>query len=148
MKNDQRARRATRLQTVCTSLSLLLLAGTVLAGCAAMTRRSPPVITMSPGWESRFTVDWRVEPESGATRRIKGFLNNQYGDAFTVQVAAHGLDASGGIVWQRVQRMFGTVPPFERDYFEFAGLPAADQYLVTVYSYNPIQSGGNGSRDQ
>jgi hypothetical protein len=127
---------------------VVVLVGAALAGCATTAGPSPTYITMSPGWESRFSLDWRVEPESGSTQRIRGYLVNQYGDAFTVQLAAHGLDASGAIQWQRVQRMFGTVPPFERDFFEFDGLPTADQYLVTVYSYNPIQSGGGSPEDR
>jgi hypothetical protein len=122
-------------------LCMLGLSGAALSGCARVMAGNPPVITMSPGWESRFTVDFRVEPD-GTTRRIKGYLQNQYGDAFTVRLAANGLDSSGAIIWQRVQQQFGEVPPFERDYFEFDGLPAAEQYVVTVYSYNPIQAGG------
>jgi hypothetical protein len=123
-------------------LSIIGVSTTVLSGCAGLMAGNPPVITMSPGWESRFNVDFAVTPESGATRRITGYLENRYGDAFTVRLAATGLDASGAIVWQRVQQQFGEVPPFERDYFEFNALPAAEQYAVTVYSYNPIQAGG------
>src|SRR6266496_2091847 len=129
MENAQRARRS-GVSRVVRSLSVVALAAPLLlSGCASMMAGNPPVITMSPGWESRFKLDWKVEPESGPNRRITGYLQNEYGDAFTVRLAAHGLDSAGGIVWQRVQQQFGEVPPFERDFFEFDGLPAAERYM-------------------
>jgi hypothetical protein len=93
------------------------------------------VDTMSPGWESRFRLDWKVTADRQELRKIAGYLHNDYGQTVRVRLLVKGLDASGAVVFRRVEQTFSALPPFERDFFEFDRLPAADRYVV--YSYEP-----------
>jgi hypothetical protein len=93
------------------------------------------VDTMAPGWEKRFALDWKVTSDSPQTRKLTGYLYNNYGQTVRVRLLVKGLDPSGTVVFRRVEQTFGSVPPFERNYFELDRVPAADRYVVTVYSY-------------
>jgi hypothetical protein len=113
-------------------------AGLFAAGCSVPASPSTPaasIETMSPDWESRFALDWKVGPDGGAARKITGHLTNNYGQTVRVRLLVRALDASGAVIFRRVEQSFSAVPPFERDSFEFSKVPVADRYVVTVYSY-------------
>jgi hypothetical protein len=116
----------------------LSFAGLLTAGCSSFTNMTSPyasIDTMSPGWEQRFKLDWKVASESGEARKVTGHLYNDYGQTVRVRLLIRAFDASGAVIYRRVELTTSSVSPFERDYFEFDKLPAADRYVVTVYSY-------------
>jgi hypothetical protein len=98
--------------------------------------------TLSPGWESRFRLQWDVRPERGQMRRIEGYVQNERGSRFAVRLQLLALDASGAVVWRSIQQLPGEVPAFGRDSFEFRDVPVAEQYRVTVFSFDAIEAGG------
>jgi hypothetical protein len=127
-----------RRGAVVATLVVLAVAGILGSGCASSAGLSAPVDTVSPGWESRFKLEWKVTPDSETTRKVTGYLYNQYGETYRIRLLVKALDASGAVVSRRVQQAFGGVSPFERDYFEFDKLPVAERYTVSVYSYDRI----------
>jgi hypothetical protein len=50
------------------------------------------------------------------------------------------LDTSGAVMGQQIARLPGGVGGFQRAYFEFSDLPAADRYRVSVWDYTFEQS--------
>jgi hypothetical protein len=124
------------------TLIMLSLASLFAAACTSgVTGIGKPgpfdsVDTMAPGWENRFALEWKVvTSDSPETRKLTGYLYNNYGQTVRVRLLVKGLDSSGAVVFRRVDQTLGTVPPFERNYFELDKIPAADRYVVTVYSY-------------
>jgi hypothetical protein len=118
-------------------MSLALFAAACTSGLTGSDRPGPfdSVDTMSPGWENRFALDWKVTSDGPETRKVTGYLYNKYGQTARVRLLVKGLDASGAVVFRRIEQTFGAVPPFERNYFVLDKIPAADRYVVTVYSY-------------
>lgn len=123
----------------------LALVAAPLAGCGTVWGPEPSatVTTASPAWEYYFRVAWDVESERAGSRRITGYVHNERGDSMiNVLLLAQALDASGSVVRQRLLRLPGSVEGFGRAYFEFRDLPPADRYRVTVWAFEPVQSGG------
>jgi hypothetical protein len=119
----------------------------VLGGGCATTGGSmaPSAViwdTLSPGWEYKFKLQWNVAPDAGGTRRVDGYLYNEYGSRYVIRLQLLALDPAGNVVARQIKQLPGEVPAFGRDYFEFWNVPAADQYRVTVFSYDPAESGG------
>jgi hypothetical protein len=131
--------RTTRLLT----LAAVLVAA---AGCStAATTPSATVTTLTPDAERWFKINWDVRPERGDSRRLSGYLENTYGEAAArVQLLGQALDNSGVVVGQRLQWVAGTIPGFGRVYYEIPGMPAANHYRVTVWSYDRIQGRDGG----
>lgn len=117
----------------------------VATGCATVdTTPSATVTTLMPGSERWFRINWDVRPEGGDSRRLSGYVENTYGEAAgRVQLLGQALDSSGAVVGQRLQWVFGAIPGFGRVYYEIPGMPPADHYRVSVWSYDRIQ-GRNG----
>src|SRR3989442_15928321 len=82
------------------------LIAVVLTACGISTYYpipSGPMTTLIPGWERHFTLQWTVEPERGGSRRLDGYVFNQYGQyAARVRLLVRALDASGAVVDQRI----------------------------------------------
>jgi hypothetical protein len=128
----------------------LVVLGLFGAGCAGMSGAAPstaadtispasaPVETMTPGWQAKVTLHWRVIPEGDQTRRVRGYVQNDSPNRYRVRILVNSLDASGAVTGRRVQQMFGELPPFERDFFDVSGLPAADRYEVGVYTLEKV----------
>ena len=124
-------------------LGIVLLA-TVVGGCAgaASTSLSPSasVTTAVQGWEHYFRLDWTEQAKPGG-REIDGYLYNTYGSAaVNVRVLAQAIDGTGNVVGQKIEWVPGGVPPLSRGYFRVAGLPAANAYRVSVWTFDWLQS--------
>lgn len=118
----------------------------VATGCAtADTTPSATVTTLMPGSERWFRINWDVRPERDDSRRLSGYVENTYGEAAgRVQLLGQALDLSGAVVGQRLQWVHGAIPGFGRVYYEIPGMPPADHYRVSVWSYDRIQGRDGG----
>ena len=117
------------------ALSLLAL------GCATpgMTP-SASVTTAMQGWEHYFQLEWTPQAKPNGVE-IDGYLHNKYGSPMgNVQVLAQALDASNNVTAQKLSWVHGTVPPFNRSYFVVSGLPPAQQYRVSVWAFDIIDT--------
>src|SRR5258707_2361233 len=117
--------------------------GMVLGGCStAEVTPSASVTTLMPDAERWFKLSWETAPERDGSVRLRGYLENTYGEAAgKVQLLAQALDASGNVVAQRIEWVPWVVPGFGRAYFEVPKMPKADAYCVTVWSYQRIEGG-------
>jgi len=99
--------------------------------------------TLVPGWESKFTLDWKVEPAKDGTSRLYGQVSSHYGQyASPFRVLGMAVDSSGKVIGQRIEWVPGGVPGFTQVYFEIDHLAAAASYKVTVWDYTFIEAGG------
>ncbi len=115
----------------------------VLTACGLTTHYpapSGPMTTLIPGWERFFTIQWTVEPEREGSRRLDGYVYHHYGEyAADLRLLVQSLDASGGVVDQRIIWVPGGVGGFGRAYFDVRHLPASAHYQVFVWDYHLIQ---------
>lgn len=99
--------------------------------------------TMVPGWESKFTLDWKVEPSKDGTSRLYGRIYSRYGQhASPFRVLGMAVDQGGNVVGQRIEWVSGGVPGFTQVYFEIGHLASAASYKVTVWDYTFIEAQG------
>ena len=100
--------------------------------------------SMVPGWESKFAVEWKVEPAQDGTSRLYGRVASHYGQhASPFRVLGMAVDSSGKVIGQRVEWVQGGVPGFSQTYFEIDHLVAAASYRVTVWDYSFVEARGN-----
>ena len=124
--------------------ALILVVATACATGNGVTP-SGSTTTLMAGWERHFALEWTVEVERDGTRRLRGYVQNQLGEAVEqVRVLARALDAPAAVVGQRISWVPGTVGGFGRAYFEVPNLPPADRYLLTVWDYTVVQSSSGG----
>jgi hypothetical protein len=123
---------------------MAVMLAVTLSGCAtADNQPSENLVTLMPDSLRWFKLTWEAVPESDGRVRLRGYVENTYGEPATrIQLLAQALDASGKVVGQKIEFMPFTLPGFGRAYYEVAGLPQADHDRVTVWSYERIQ--GNG----
>jgi hypothetical protein len=95
------------------------------------------------GWESRFGIEWTVEPQTPETRIVQGSVFSRGTAADRMRVLVQAADASGRPVAQRLVWLPTGVSGAGRGYFEVSGMPTADQYRVTVWDYTTIESVSN-----
>ncbi len=119
------------------SIVLGITVGLLLASCTTAITPSATVTTMMPDAERWFRLSWEPVPEhDGAHVRLRGYLENTYGEAAgRVQLLAQALDTSGNVVDQKIAWVPGAVPAFDRVYYEIPGMRTADRYRVTVWAY-------------
>jgi hypothetical protein len=121
----------------CVTIATILTAS---FGClTAGLEPSETLTTLSPDAEHWFKIDWEAVPKSAGTVRLEGFLHNTYGTAARVRLLAQALDPSGKVVAQKLWWL-DTIPGFGRVSYRIPGLPRADHYRVTVWSYARIES--------
>jgi hypothetical protein len=113
-----------------------------VTGCSGVVPQpSASTTTAMPAAEHWFKVSWSVEPDTGSRRKLTGRVQNEYGSPMTqVQLLAQALDANKNVVGQKIVWVPGALEPFGRRWFEIRGLPAADDYRVSVWSFEIIQS--------
>ena len=118
----------------------LVFAAATLAGCGAGMAPSASVTTANPVWQSYFKVDYSVATK-GERRMVDGYVNNTYGAPMGgVQLLVQALDAGDNVVAQRLVQVPGIIGPFGRSYFSVGNLPATEQYRVTVWAFDRIES--------
>jgi hypothetical protein len=130
------------------TLVLALVLAVAAAGCATSeTTPSASVTTLMPDSERWFNLSWEAAPDRQSdARRLRGYVENTYGEAANkVQLLGQALDNGGGLVGQRIWMVAGVVPGFGRVSYEIPGMPAADHYRVTVWSYEHIQGSDGGA---
>jgi len=99
--------------------------------------------TLVPGWESKFTLDWKMEPAQDGTSRLYGRVSSHYGQhAEPFRVLGLAVDQGGKAVGQRIEWVPGGVPGFAQVYFEIGHLAGAASYRVTVWDYTLIEARG------
>jgi len=97
--------------------------------------------SLAPGWQSKFSVDWKVEPSRDGTSRVYGRITSHWGQYATpFRVLGMAVDSSGKVVAQRIEWVQGGVPGFASVYFEIDHLPAAPSYRVTVWDYTILEA--------
>ena len=109
------------------------------AGCGGVTP-SATVTTAVYGWESWMRIDWTAQAQPKG-QVIDGFVYSTYGSpVYDVQILAQALDGAGNLVGQKIVWVPGVLPALQRTYFRVSGMPAADRYRVTVWSFDTVQS--------
>jgi hypothetical protein len=99
--------------------------------------------SLAPGWESKFSVDWKVEPAQDGTSRLFGRISSHYGQyASPFRVLGMAVDSSGKVVAPRIVWVQGGVPGFSQAYFEIDHLAVASSYRVTVWDYTVLEAPG------
>ena len=113
----------------------------LLTGCATQgLTPSATVTTTVQGWEHYFRLDWTPHATPAGTA-IDGYVYNTHGSPMgNVRVLAQAVDAQNNLVAQRIEWVPGVVPNFGRSYFRIPPLPRADQYRVSVWSFDIIES--------
>jgi hypothetical protein len=121
----------------CVAIATILTAS---FGClTADLQPSETLTTLSPDAERWFKIDWEAVPRPDETVRLEGFIQNTYGTAARVRLLAQALEPSGKVIAQKLWWL-DTIPGFGRVSYRIPGLPRADHYRVTVWSYTRIES--------
>lgn len=129
---------ATLVSAACLAAAVALPAGPL--GGAAARAESGFGMGQVARW---FRFDWSAESETERTRRIAGYLYNDYGrPASDVQVVVEVLDGAGAVVARRYAWVPGQVPPASRSFFSVTGLPLAPAYRVGVHAYTFLEADG------
>lgn len=124
-------------------LGLVAVAITACATGGDSPSPSASFTTLMPGWESKFSVEWKVAPGKDGSHLLYGRVTSRYGQyAEPMLLLGQALDTSEQVVNQRVERVPGGVPGFNSTYFEINRLAAADHYKVTVWAYTLIEERG------
>jgi hypothetical protein len=122
---------------------LIALAITACATGGDQFAPSASFTTLMPGWESKFSVDWKVTPATDGSQLIFGRVTSHYGQyADPFLLLGQALDSSENLVSQRVERVPGGVPGFNSTYYEISRMAAADHYRVTVWAYSLVEDRG------
>jgi hypothetical protein len=122
---------------------LIALAVTACATGGDGLAPSASFTTLMPGWESKFSVDWKVTPAPDGSQLIFGRVTSRYGQyAEPFLLLGQSLDPSENVVSQRVERVPGGVPGFNSTYYEISRMAAAEHYRVTVWAYSLVEQRG------
>jgi len=114
-------------------LVIAAIVGVLLAGAGAFAQ---PLTPHFPAWQRYFDVSW-TPFDRGGNAWLSGHVVSKWGETATgMKLLVESLDASGGIVAQRVEWLGTNVPVFSRAYFEVPAPPAAASYRVSVYSFD------------
>jgi hypothetical protein len=126
------------LRRVATVVKIATLAMLALTLGATPARPQPSALA-----ERDFRIEWALRRNARGSA-IAGYVYNAGGMAATkVSVLIEGLDASGRPVNSTVGHVFGTVPTFNRAYFE-ERVPEATSYRVSLLSFEWLWGGGGG----
>jgi hypothetical protein len=126
-------------------LGLIALAASTGANASNPLTSPTEFDSLVPGWQSKFSIDWKVQPSKSGTNIVYGRIHNHYGQhASPFRVLGMAVDASGKVIGQRIESVPGGVPGFTDVYFEIDKLAPAATYRVTVWDYTFIEArGGN-----
>ena len=122
--------------------AICLLASACATGSDPLTRTTE-FDSMVPGWESKFSLEWKEQPSKDGTTIVYGRIYSHYGQfASTFRVLGMAVDPSGKVIGQRIGLVPGGVPGFTQVYFEIDKMVAAASYKVTVWDYQFIEARG------
>jgi hypothetical protein len=125
------------------ALGLIALTASTCASASNPLVSPTEFDSLVPGWQSKFTLDWKVEPAPDGTSRLYGRIHSHYGqNASPFRVLGMAVDSSGKVIGQRIEWVPGGVPGFSQVYFEIDHLAAAATYKVTVWDYTLVEAGG------
>ena len=125
-----------RLGLIAVAITACATGGDQLAPSAAFT-------TLMPGWESKFSVEWKATSAPDGSQLLFGRVVSRYGQyAEPFMLLGQALDPSDKVVSQRVVRVPGGVPGFNSTYYEISRMAAADHYKVTVWAYSFVEDRG------
>jgi ABC-type glycerol-3-phosphate transport system substrate-binding protein len=131
-------------------LALLIAAiVSINAACGSTNPNLTPsstTTTLMAGWEQHFAIEWAAAEQGPNTRRVSGYVYNQYGQygatATQMRILAQALDPNGAVIGQRITYVPGGVGGFGRAYFDVPNLPATPAYRVSVWDYTWFQGPG------
>lgn len=126
-----------------TWIKLGMLAAVVSACAAGGQALTQPTQydSLMPGWESKFSIEWKAQPAPDGTSLLYGRITSHYGVyASPFRVLGMAVDSSGKVIGQRIAWVPEGVPGFAGVYFEIRQLPAAPSYRVTVWDYTFIEA--------
>jgi hypothetical protein len=125
------------------ALGMIVLAASTSASASNPLTSPTEYDSLVPGWQSKFSLDWKVEPAKDGTTILYGRVHSHYGQhASPFRVLAMAVDGSGKVIGQRVAWVPGGVPGFTQVYFEVDHMAAAASYRVTVWDYTFIEARG------
>ena len=115
-----------------------------VSACASMGNpltASTEYDSLAPGWQSKFSIDWKVEPSRDGTSRLYGRITSHWGQfASPFRVLGMAVDSSGKVLAQRIEWVPGGAPGYASVYFEIGPLPVAPSYRVTVWDYTILEA--------
>jgi hypothetical protein len=123
---------------------MLAVIAIAVSACAGNPLTSPTEFdSLSPGWQSKFSIDWQVAPSPDGTNLLYGRITSHWGQfASRFRVLAMAMDSSGKVFAQRIEWVPSGVPGFTSTYFEIGHLPVAASYRVTVWDYTILEAPG------
>ena len=125
------------------ALALITLAVSTCASASNALTSPTEFDSMVPGWQSKFSIDFKVQPSKDGTNIVYGQIHSYYGQfASHFRVLGMAVDPSGKVIGQRIADVPGGVPGFAHVYFEIDKLAPAASYRVTVWDYYYIEGRG------
>ena len=100
----------------------------------AVAAGAQPLSPLVVNWEEYFQIDWQISQRAGQPLLTGHVRSIQKYGAQWMQLLVDRLDASGGLIDQRLVWLPSDVPRRSRVYFEFRVEPAAS-YRVAVFNY-------------
>src|ERR1700741_3941610 len=101
------------------ALALITLAVSTCASASNALTSPTEFDSMVPGWQYKFSLDWKVQPSKDGTNIVYGRIHSHYGQfASHFRVLGMAVDASGKVIGQRIADVPGGVPGFAQVYFE------------------------------
>jgi len=126
------------------ALALIILAVSTCASASNPLTSPTEFDSLVPGWQSKFSLDFKVQPSKDGTNILYGQIYSHYGQfASRFRVLGMAVDASGKVIAQRIGVVPGGVPGFTQVYFEIDKMVAAASYRVTVWDYSFIEGRGS-----
>jgi hypothetical protein len=118
--------------------SVALALGIFLLGSGAAQAQTYAIY----GAERYFRVEWEAGQSARRGPVVSGYVYNDYGRAVErMQLSIEGLDGSGAVVSTTIGYVLGTVPGWNRAYFEIPVPAGAAAYKVRVLSFNWVGQG-------
>ena len=79
----------------------------VVSACGSMGNPltgSTEFDSLAPGWQSKYSVGWKVAPSQDGTNRLYGRITSHWGQyASPFRVLGMAVDSSGKVVAQRIE---------------------------------------------
>jgi hypothetical protein len=118
------------------SIAIGALVALALVGPATAAVLEPQVW----GWEQFLGVDWTVVERRGGVV-LEGYLSSSSPSGLTrIRLLIESLDATGGVLAQRVIWVPGDISPFSYAPFSTTVAARAPHYRVRVFTFDRIET--------